>query len=612
VSTDGEKSIYAFETFRLDSDKRLLLGKSGEEVPLMPKAFDILEYLVVHSGQVIEKDDLMSAVWQDRIVEENNLTQNISALRRALGEKHRENRFIATVPGRGYKFVAKVQQLPPKDIELIADANRDFVHRRWLIRMAAVVLLAVGFAAFISYYPGSSRQPIRSLAVLPFKPITADGRDEALEMGVADTLILKLGGNQLEIRPIAAVRRFTSPEQDPVDAGRRLSVEAVLDGGVQIAAGRVRVSARLLRVSDGQQMWAGHFDEQLRDIFSIQDSISDRVAAALRIPLENRNRKAYTANVQAYQLYMKGNLHSRRLIRPEVEKGISYYQQAIAIDPNYALAYVELANAYRAMVLTNDADPNEMMPKSKAAAMKALEIDDMLADAWNARASSDFWYNWDWQAAETHHLKGLDLDHHSPQAHAFYAHLLSNIGRHEQAVAEIERARELDPTNLITNAMEGQALFFAGRTDEAEKVLRATMDMDPGFWLAHLFMTRIYLKKEMFVEAMESAAKAKQITAGNAEAIATWGYAAAKSGRRDDAHLAIKELEKRATKRFVPAYTLALIYFGVGDRTKALDLLERALEQREPLVVFLKVDPKWDGLRSEPRFDKLIKQMKFE
>jgi DNA-binding winged helix-turn-helix (wHTH) protein/TolB-like protein/Tfp pilus assembly protein PilF len=612
VSTDGEKSIYAFETFRLDSGKRLLLGKSGEEVPLMPKAFDILEYLVVHSGQVIEKDDLMSAVWQDRIVEENNLTQNISALRRALGEKHRENRFIATVPGRGYKFVAKVQQLPPTHIELIADANRDFVQRRRLILMAAVVLLAVGFAAFISYYPGSSRQPIRSLAVLPFKPITADSRDEALEIGVADTLILKLGGDQLEVRPIVAVRRFTSPEQDPVAAGRLLGVEAVLDGGIQIAAGRVRVSARLLRVSDGQQMWAGQFDEQLRDIFSIQDSISDRVAAALTIPLENRNRKTYTANVQAYQLYMKGNLHSRRLVRPEVEKGISYYQQAIAIDPNYALAYVELANAYRAMVLTNDADPNEMMPKAKAAAMKALEIDDMLADAWTARASSDFWYDWDWQAAETHHLKGLDLDHPSPQAHAFYAHLLSNIGRHEQAITEIKRARELDPTNLMTNAMEGQVLFFAGRTDEAEKVLRATMDMDPGFWLAHLFMTRIYLKKEMFVEAMESAAKAKQITAGNAEAIATWGYAAAKSGRRDDAHSAIKELEKRATKRFVPAYTFALIYFGLGDRTKALDLLERALEQREPLMVFIKVDPKWDGLRSEPRFDKLVKQMKFE
>jgi adenylate cyclase len=160
--------------------------------------------------------------------------------------------------------------------------------------------------------------------------------------------------------------------------------------------------------------------------------------------------------------------------------------------------------------------------------------------------------------------------------------------------------------------MEGQVLFFAGRTDEAEKVLRATMDMDPGFWLAHLFMTRIYLKKEMFVEAMESAAKAKQITAGNAEAIATWGYAAAKSGRRDDAHSAIKELEKRATKRFVPAYTFAMVYFGLGDRTKALDLLERALEQREPLMVFIKVDPKWDGLRSEPRFDKLVKQMKFE
>ena len=255
----------------------------------MPKAFDTLDYLIAHSGNVVEKDELMSAVWQDRLVEENNIAQNISALRRALGEKHRQNRFIAAVPGRGYKFVAKVQQLP-------------------------------------------SQEAMHSLAVLPFKPITAGSRDEALEMGMADSLILKLGGEHLKVPPVAAVRRFALPEQDPVDAGRHLGVDTVLDGGIQIVAGRVRMTVRLIRVSDGRQMWAGQFDEQLRDIFSIQDSISDKVLAALRISLTNgtRNRKAYTTNVNAYQLYMKGNLHARRLTRGEVLKGISYYEQAIA------------------------------------------------------------------------------------------------------------------------------------------------------------------------------------------------------------------------------------------------------------------------------------------
>jgi DNA-binding winged helix-turn-helix (wHTH) protein/TolB-like protein/Flp pilus assembly protein TadD len=616
VSTEGQKEIYAFETFRLDSAKRLLFGERGEEIPLMPKAFDILEYLVAHSGEVVEKDDLMSAIWQDRIVEENNLTQNISALRRALGEKHRENRFIATVPGRGYKFVAEVRQLTPQDNERFAGANRNPAYRPWLAGLAAAVLLGIALAAFISFRPGSdtSQEAIRSLAVLPFKPITADSRDEALEMGVADTLILKLGGDRLRVPPIAAVRRFASPEQDPLDAGRRLGVESVLDGGVQIANGRVRVSARLIRVRDGRQMWAGQFDEELRDIFSIQDSISDRVLNALRISLADsgRSRKAYTANVEAYQFYMKGNLHSRRLIRPEVLKGISYYEQAIAFDPHYALPYVELANAYRAMVLTNDANPVEMMPKARAAAMKAVELDDTLAEAWTAVGISDFWYGWDWQAAETNFLKALELDPNSAPAHAFYAHLLSNVGRHQEAVSEVRRARELDPLSLAINAMEGQILFFAGRTDEAAKVLRATMDMDPSFWLAHRFMTRIYLKKGMFADALETAAKAKQITGGNAEAIAIMGYAAAKSGRRDQAQAALKELEDARAKGFVPAYAFALIHLALGDHTKALELLEEAFEQREALMVFLKVDSNWDELRYEPRFAQLMKRMKLD
>jgi len=628
--TDAERGIYAFETFRLDPAKRLLLVEGGEEVPLMPKAFDILHYLVGHPGEVVEKDALMSAIWPDRIVEENNLTQNISALRRVLGEKHRDNRFIATVPGRGYKFVAKVWQLAPEDTatemsgakgsavgsgDLIYQAaKRDFGKRGWLLGLAAIVLLAVGTAAFLFYHrgPGSSPETIRSLAVLPFKAITADSRDEALEMGVADTLISKLsGGDELKVRPIGAVRRFASLEQDPVEAGRQLVVDAVLDGGIQIAASRVRVSAKLIRVSDGRQIWAGQFDEQSRDIFSIQDSISERVAAALRIPLANKSHRSYTGNVEAYQLYMKGNLHARRLILPEVQKGIAYYEQAIAADPAYALPYVEMANAYRSMVLTNDARPTEMMPKAKAAAVKAVELDDTLAEAWTAVANSAFWYDWDWKVAETYFRKGLELDHSSAQAHALYAHLLSNIGRHDEAVSEIKQARELDPLSLVTNAMEGQILFFAGR-DEAEKALRATMEMDANFWLAHLFMSRVYLKKEMFAETIAAAAKAKEISHGNAEATAIMGYALAKSGRRDEARTVLKELEDRARTNFVPTYDFAQIHLALGDRGKALDLLEKALEQREPLMVFIKVDPKWDDLRSEPRFFKLMKRMNFE
>jgi len=440
---DAGRGIYAFETFRLDPARRLLFLESGEEVPLMPKAFDLLHYLVTHSGVVVEKDALMSAIWPDRIVEENNLTQNISALRRTLGEKSRDNRYIATVPGRGYKFVAEVRELGPENGPVEPPASEvpaagrigDAIHqppsprfdkRHWLLGLTVLILLVVCAAAFIPYdRSASTPEVIRSLAILPFKAITPDSRDEALEMGVTETLISKLGGGaELKVRPFGAVRRFATPEQDPVEAGRQLAVDAVLDGGIQIASGRVRLTAKLIRIHDGRQMWAGQFDEQLRDIFSIQDSISERVSKALKIPLANKTHTRHSGNVEAYQLYMKGNLHSRRLILPEVQKGIAYYEQAIAADPAYALAYVEMSNAYRAMVLTGDARPAEIMPKANTAAIKAVELDDTLAEAWTALANSSFWYDWHWRKAEMSLQKSLELDPGSAQAHALYGHLL--------------------------------------------------------------------------------------------------------------------------------------------------------------------------------------------
>lgn len=626
MADGGRNTIYSFEGFRADRAKRLVFDERGEPLHLMPKAVEILFYLIENAGKVVEKDELMSNIWPDTIVEENNLTQNISALRRALGEKHRENRFIATVPGRGYKFVAQVHQIdsnqnerstsirenvdePPPICETAA--NR----RPWLIGLSALILIAIVATSFVVYRDrlDAAAEPIDSIAVLPFKPITAENRDEALEVGMADTLISKLsGGDRLRVRPLAAVRRYASPEQDPIEAGRQLGVEAVLDGGVQIAGGRVRVSAKLIRVSDGRQMWSGRFDEHLTDIFDVQDSISEKVSDALRIPLSVSSKKTYTENVEAYQLYMKGTLHSRRLILPEVQKGIAYFEQAIAGDPGYALAYVELAIAYRAMVLTNESPPNIMMPKAKAAAQKAVELDPMLAEAWTALAFVDFWFDFDSATAERNQLKALSLNPNNPQSHFTYAHLLSNLGRHEEALEEIKRAREADPLSLVTNALEGQILTFAGREDEALKVLQSTIDMDPNFWLGHLFISRVHMQSGRFDDAIAAAAKARARSGGNSEAAAVMAYAYARSGRPAEARKILAELEDRAKTRYVPAYSFANIYLGLGDRSKALDLLEKAFEQRESLLVFLKVERKWDELRGEPRFAALIRRVNLE
>ena len=632
TATQTADSVYVFDRFRLDGAKRLLFDPAAAPLPLMPKAFDILFYLVTNSGRVVGKDELMSAVWPDTIVEENNLTQNISAIRRILGEKHGENRFIATIPGRGYKFVAKVERsardaaFSPLDEDAPNPTVRlDRPHpdvkqfenrtgRFWLLTIGLVILAGLVSIGILWRAEGTNPTDgqIASIAILPFKPITGDNRDEALEMGMADTLISKLSGDRLKVRPLAAVRRFASPEQDPVEAGRRLGVEAVLDGGVQIASNRVRISAKLIRVSDGRQIWAGQFDEQLTDIFAVQDSISERVTAALRLPLSNQSKRTYTQNVEAYQLFVKGKFHSSKLILPEVQQGISYYQQAIAVDPSYALAYVELSNAYRAMVLTNEASPGELMPKARAAAEKAIELDSELAAGWAALASCNFWYDWDWHSAEEHFKKSLALDPSNAQAHAFYAHFLSNTGRHDDAIAEIKRARQIDPLDLLINAIEGQILCFAGRNDESITALQAVTLTDPNFWLGHLFISRDYIKKELWDDAIAAAVKAMDITGGNSEATGTIAFALAKSGRRSEVQKLLAELDTRAKSRFVPSYTTAQVYLAMGERSRALELLEKAFAQREPLMVFLKVEPKWDELRNESRFINLIKRMNFD
>lgn len=622
--TFEDSDIYEFEGFRIDASKRVLFDSDGGLLPLMPKAYDLLIYLVTNPGRLVEKDELMSAVWPDTIVEENNLTQNISSIRKVLGERHKENRFIATIPGRGYKFVAdvrKIGKIPPIDQQAdeteLAGSQGDAQSgsRRMPVMIGAAVLIvaAASIAAFLLWPNAGRATPgISTIAVLPFKPIALDRRDESLEMGMADALILKLSDvRTLKVRPFTAVRRFGAPDQDALAAGRELGADAVLDGRLQSADDRIRATVQLIRVSDGQQLWSGQFDEKLTDIFALQDSIARKVAGELSITLGRRGSKKYTSSVEAYQLYMRGNLHTRRLIRPEVEKGIDYFNKAIETDPSFALAFVELANAHRALVLSSDESPLEQMPKAKAAAIKAVELDPELAEAWTSLASSDFWFDWDWGASEDHHRKAIELDPGNASARTLYAHLLSNIGRHEEALSEIRRAREIEPVNLLTNAVEGQILYFAGKHREAEETLKRTIDLDPKFWLPHLFLVRIFLADGRTGEAIAAAQRAAELSGGSAEANASIAFSMARVGSKDEAAKILEQLLERAKTRYVPRYAIAQIRLALGDREAAIAELEKAYEGREALMVFLKVEPKWDELRDDPRFSGLLQRMRF-
>lgn len=641
---NAHKEIYEFDKFRLDVSERIL-WHDGERLPLSEKAFDTLCALVRRGNHLVGKDELLTEVWADAIVEENNLDKNISLLRRVLGERAGKGKFIETVRGHGYRFVPvvrvsdatepehsrlndksefeieglKLQNEPEtRNLKLETDQEQQLKTKnrnRTIYAYATLILLIAVGAAFYFWQSAAKpvSSPIKTIAVLPFKSLVAENRNEALEFGMADALISKLSdGGEIIVRPLDSVRRSASFEKDSLFVGRELETEAVLDGSVQISGERIRISARLLRTSDGTQLWSKQFDQKLTDIFAVQDLISEQVATALKIRLADRQKKRQTENVEAYQHYMKGRFHVLKTTKSEIETGISYFGRAIELDPNYALAYVGLADAYRAMSLAGEMPADQFLPKAQTAASKAIEIDDTLAEAHYALGSILFWYDWDWNAAENQFKRALELDPNSADTEQFYAHLLSNTGRHTEALAKIKRARELDPLNLRTNALEGLFLLHAGQTDEALTKLQETLELDSNYWLALMFSARAYSEKGMFAEAVAATSQARAVSAISTEPVTFGSYAFAKSGKISEARVGLDELIKLSNIRWVPPYHFALIYNALGEPEKSLDYLEKAFAEKDVRMVFLKVEPKWNNLRNESRFIEMMRRMNFE
>jgi DNA-binding winged helix-turn-helix (wHTH) protein/TolB-like protein/Flp pilus assembly protein TadD len=639
---ETEKHIYKFGKFLVNANSRLLLNGDGEQVALTPKIFDTLLYLVKNAGKIVDKDELMREIWTDTIVEENNLNKNISVLRRVLGEKHGENRFIVTVPGRGYKFVADVleetaigkkdeaekfaaaSESQKLDLEDKNESQFDKTQKthaanqnRKIYAVSALILLIAVFSIIYFWRQNPVKMPIKTLAVLPFKSLVAENRDEVLEIGMADTLIARLANNrEIIVRPLSSVRKFGNLEQDALLAGRELGVEAVLDGSLQRVEDKIRVNARLIKTADGASLWSETFDEKFTDIFVVQDVISKKVVEALKVRLRDEAQtpaeKSSTQNVEAYRLYLQGRYHVLKATPPEIRQGIVFYQQAIDADPLYALAYAGMADAYRTLPITSDVLPSEAFPQAKAAANRALEIDANLAEAHIVSGYVEFWFERDWKNAESEIKKAVELSPNNAGVHRAYSILLTCLGRHDESLVEMRTARQLDPLSLVTNALEGQTLFYASRNDEAIARLNKTFEIEPTFWIAHLQLARVYIEQKRYADAIAEAKKAEQFSGGNSEAVSLSGYALAKNGQTSEARTMLEELKSTANQKYVPAYNIAMIYNGLGETEESLNFLEKAFTDRDARMILLKVDPKWNNLRNDVRFISLMKGMNFE
>jgi DNA-binding winged helix-turn-helix (wHTH) protein/TolB-like protein/Tfp pilus assembly protein PilF len=637
--------FYEFGSFRIDRRERLLLH-NGDPVPLPPKVYDTLLALVVHSGHIVEKEELMKAVWPDTFVEEANLTVNISSLRKALGEGDSEHHYIETVPRRGYRFVSPVTEVKNECAELfveepseprlvIEEEERNVEAAKQKSRYLAGVRVAlprsrilsmpiVGICAVlvglcvISYYTwikrGERGLKVRSIAVLPFKPLVPEGRDEPLEMGMCDALITRLGSlNQLVVRPTSSVVIYNKLGQDPLVAGRELGVDALLDGYVQRSGERIRVTAQLLSVSDGKHLWSSQFNENFTDIFAVEDSISRQMVEALLLKLsgeeQRRVTRHYTENVEAYELYLKGRYFQDKRTPEGLSKSIEYFKQAAEKDPNYALAFAGLADSDVALAVRADMRPQDSYQRAKTAAMRALEIDDTLAEAHTSLGNVRYWYDWDWSGAETEFKRAIELSPKYPTSHQIYASYLMTMGRHQEAISEVKQAQGLEPLSLPINLQEARILYFARGYDEAIEQCRKTLEIDPSYGVAHLFLGRSYKEKRMYQEAIAELQKAKDLLGDRGEILSLIGYTYAVSGRRVEAQKVLQELQRLLKQRYISPYHLAMVYAGLGEQDKTFYCLEKAYEDREGRMTILRLAPEFDRLRSDSRYANLVRRI---
>ncbi len=452
----------------------------------------------------------------------------------------------------------------------------------------------------------------RSLAVLPFQVLRVEEKaDEFLGMGLADAIITKLSNLQrIMVRPTSAVVKYFDGTHNILAAGQELNVEYVLDGRIQRAGDRVRLTVQLVRMRDGNPLWAAKFDEDFTDIFTVEDSISEQVANALVPRLTGEEREVLlrreTENSDAYRAFLKGRYFWNRFTPDDFAKALEQFSEAIRLDPEYAQAHVGIADYYNWAAIFGIGPPGENFTKAKEAAVRALELDDSLAEAHAALAFTSLCYDWDWDGAEKRFKRSLELNHNYGPAHQWYSNLLAAQGRFDEAITEIKRAQEINPLSLMDRSIGGWTYFHSRQYLMAEQELKATLEIDRNFSNSHLMLGFVYERLGRYEESINALNRSMELMSGSVVPLSAMGYVLAASGRRDEARAILEHLKKLGEQRYVSPYFLALIHTSLGDRAAAFKCLERAFELRDEWLIWLGTEPRLDYLRDDPRFADLL------
>jgi TolB-like protein/DNA-binding winged helix-turn-helix (wHTH) protein/Tfp pilus assembly protein PilF len=639
---EDRRHYYAFGPFRLDPGEHLLT-EDGKPVPLPPKAFDMLVVLARNAGRLVDKDDLMKQLWPDTFVEEGNLTKHVSILRKALGEAGNGQEYIETVPKRGYRFVAGVSQvaveaagerdvgprppsLPEGGLALPVEGREPgkaggLLRRLWLVAAALSLAAAAAAVAYLGYHQFRSKVsvppgPVR-LVVLPFQNLSGDPQQDYFSDGITEALITELGQfSSLRVISRTSDMHYKGSNKTLPEIARELHADAVVEGSAERSGDRVRITAQLIQAAGDQHLWASSYERDLHDVLRLQDEVGGAIAGEVRAKLlkvsgqeQARTAQAQTVNPEAYQLYLQGRYFWNKRTATTMQKAIAYFQQAIELDPHYALAYAGLADCYGLLPNYTNLPSGEADQKALAAATKAVEIDPTLAEPYAILATSGR-NRWDWLEAERQLKRALELNPNYATAHAWYGDCLEQMGRLDEATAEFNRAYELDPLSLPINFDVAYQSYVLRHYDRAIEQGLKLLDMDPTFADTHFELGLTYEAKGAHEKAIREFQEGISLDPGNPLMLSLLGRAYG-AGKRKDAEKVLQDLSTLAKRQPVSAFHFALVRMGLGEYDQAFELLNQAWEERYEMMGWFKVDPLFDSLRSDPRFSALVQRMGF-
>lgn len=477
-----------------------------------------------------------------------------------------------------------------------------------------VLLILIVVSLYIFIPQKSASKKTSSIAVIPFRNMSEKIENEYFSDGITEDVIAQLSKiTDLRVISRTSVMQYKNTDKSLKEIANELDVTHVLEGSVRRAGNKVRIVAQLIDASTDDHIWANTYNKELTEIFTIQSDVADNIAKELRVKITNSEKvridKQATANMEAYDLYLKGRYYWNKMMPDDLKKSIEYFEQAIALDPNYALAYSGLADGYNVLGNFNVLHPSETYPKAKEAALNAIEIDDSLAAAHNALAFSLIYADWDWAGAEREFLKAIELNQGYAFAYNWYALFLTVMGRFEEADTISEQAMKLDPLSTVIMANKGLEFYFKREYDRAIQQNLQVLEMNPMFHAAYITLGGAYIQKSMFTDAIVTFSKAGLFSKGHPITVAGLGYSYAVSGRRDDAVTMLELLLDRSKNEYVSPYWIAVTYLGLGDKNQAMNWLEKGLEEKDGSMVYLKVIPLFDELRSDQRFIALLKRM---